>query len=106
MSKLTSPHADSTQNRNADKTLHTGLNDYMFNLTLFPFLDFFADAFVIFFGFPCYNLTQFGIYFSTVLYIQSLLNKLVDLFKTVKAKVHLKRTPTVCIASGHGVFNA
>ena len=50
----------------------------------------FSDAFIALFGYPCYILTQCGIYFSTFLFIQATLTLIVKLYKTISIKYNLK----------------
>ena len=58
---------------NPHRSLRIGLHDYMLNLTPFFSPDWFIDAFIKLFGYPCYILTQCGIYFSTAFFYNSLL---------------------------------
>ena len=54
--------ADSPQDSgNPYNTLRIGLHDKLLNLTLFFTPTWFSDAFIAFFGYPCYILTQCGI---------------------------------------------
>ena len=52
---------------NQCKHLRNGLHDYMLKLTPFFLPEWFTDAFIKLFRYPCYILTQCGIYFSTSL---------------------------------------
>ena len=56
--------------------LRIGLHDHL--LTLLPLLnpDWFSQAFIDYFGYPCYILKQCGIYFSTFLFIREVLTSL------------------------------
>ena len=53
---------------NPYKTLRIGLHDRLINLTPLFTPTWFSDAFIALFGYPCYILTQCGIYFSTYLF--------------------------------------
>ena len=50
----------------------------------------FTDAFIKLFGYPCYILTQCGIYFSTA-FLQSALNKLLSIYRSFTVKNLLKK---------------
>ena len=56
---------------NPYNTLCIGLHDRLLNLTPLFTPTWFADAFIALFGYPCYILTQCGIYFSTFLFVQA-----------------------------------
>ena len=57
------------------------------------------------FVYPCYILTQCGIYFSTFLFIQATLTLLVKLNKTISIKYNLKNNITLFSSIAHGFFN-
>ena len=65
----------------------------------------FSDAFIALFGYPCYILTQCGIYFSTFLFVQATLTLIVKLYKTISIKYHLKNNNTLFSSIAHGFFN-
>ena len=65
----------------------------------------FSDAFIAFFGYPCYILTQCGIYFSTFLFVQATLTLIVKLYKTISIKYNLKNYITLFSSIAHGFFN-
>ena len=67
---------------NPYRSLRIGLLDYMLNLTPFFSLDWFIDAFIKIFGYPCYILTQCGIYFSTALFLQFAFNTLFSIYRS------------------------
>ena len=58
---------------NPYKTLRIGLHDKLINLTPLFTPTWLFDAFIALFGYPCYILTQCGIYFSTFLFVQATL---------------------------------
>ena len=68
-----SPHG------NPYNTLRIGLHDRLINLTPLFTPTWFSDAFIALFGYPCYILTQCGIYFSTYLFLQTMLTLIVKL---------------------------
>ena len=68
---------------NPHRSLRIGLHDYMLNLTLFS-ADWFTDAFIKLFDYPCYILTQCEIYFSTALFLQ--FNMLLSIHRSFTVK--------------------
>ena len=50
---------------NSYNTLRIGLHDKLLNLTTLSTPSWFADSFITLFDYPCYILTQCGIYFSS-----------------------------------------
>ena len=71
---------------NPYNTLRYGLHDKLLNLTPLFTSSWFADAFITLFGYPCYILTQCGIYFSTFLFKQALITLLIKVYKTISIK--------------------
>ena len=65
---------------NTYNTLQTGLHDKFFNLTPFLTFTWFFDAFISLFGYPCYILTQCGIFVSTIFFIQTTIRLLIKLY--------------------------
>ena len=63
--------------------LRIGLHDHLLNLLPLFNPDWFSQAFIIYFGYPCYILTQFGIYFSTFLFIREVLTFLFKFYRTI-----------------------
>ena len=83
--------ADSPQDSgNPYNTLRKGLHDKLLNLTPLFTPTWFSDAFIALFGYPCYILTQCGIYFSTFLFVQATVTLIVKLYKTISIKYNLK----------------
>ena len=68
-----SPH------ENPYNTLRIGLHDKLINLTPLLTPTWFSDAFFALFGYPCYNLTHCGIYFSTFLFVQATIPRIIKL---------------------------
>ena len=54
------------------------------------------------FGYPCYILTQCGLYFSTFLFVQATLTLIVKLYKTISVKYNLKKNITIFSSIAHG----
>ena len=76
----------------------------MFNLTPFFSPDWFTDAFIKLFGYPCYILTQCGIYFSTALFLQFAFNTLFSIYRSFTVRNLLKKQISVITALGFGFF--
>ena len=96
-----SPHG----NRNPYNTLRIGLHDKLLNLTPLFTPTWFSDAFIALFGYPCYIVTQCGIYFSTILFVKATLTLIVKLYKTISIKYNLKDNITLFSPIAHGFFN-
>ena len=97
--------ADSPQDSgNPYNTLRIRLHDKLLNLTQFT-NTWFSDAFIALFGYPCYILTQCGIYFSTFLFVQATLTLIVKLCETISIKYNLKKNITIFSSIAHGFFN-
>ena len=76
-----SPH------ENPYNTLRIGLHDCkLVYLTPLFTPTWFSDAFTALFGYPCYLLTQCGIYFPTFLFEQATLTLIEQLYKTISIK--------------------
>ena len=90
---------------NPYNTLRIGLHDKLINLTPLFTPTWFFDAFFAFFGYPCYILTQCGMYFSTFLFVQATLTLIVKLYKTISIKYNLKDNITLFSSIAHGFFN-
>ena len=90
---------------NPYNTLRIGHHDRLVNLTPRFTPTWFSDAFIALFGYPCYILTQCGIYFSTNLFLQTMLALIVKLYKTISIKYNLKQNITVLNSIAHGFLN-
>ena len=90
---------------NPYNTLRIGLHDKLLNLTPLFTPTWFSDAFIALFGYPCYILTQCGIYFSTFLFVQAVLTLIIKLYKTISIKYNLKNNITLLRSIAHGFFN-
>ena len=94
-----SPH-DNPYNK-----LRIGLHDRLINLTPLFTPTWFSDAFIALFGYPCYILTQYRIYFSTYLFLQTMLTLIVKLYKTISIKYNPKQNFTILSSFAHGFLN-
>ena len=81
-----------------------GLHDKLLNLTPLFTPSWFNDAFITLFGYPCYILTQSGIYLSIFLFIQALLPLLIKVYKTISIKYNLEQNITIFSSIAHGFF--
>ena len=95
---------DSSFPNNPYRSLRIGLHDYMLNLTPFFFPDWFIDSFIKLFGYPCYILTQGGIYFSTALFLQFAFNTLFSIYRSFTVRNLLKKQISVKTALRFGFF--
>ena len=96
-----SPH----DSGNPYNTLRIGLHDKLLNLTPLFTPTWFSVAFIALFGYPCYILTQCGIYFSTFLFVQATLTLIIKLYKTISIKYNLKSNITNFSSIAHGFLN-
>ena len=87
---------------NPYSTLRIGLSDYMLNIA--PFLDaeWFKTTFLELFGYPTYIITQCGIYFSTILFLQFVFKTITSIYKTFNAKKLLNGQISLLAALSHG----
>ena len=76
----------------------------MLNLTSFFSLDWFTDAFIKLFGYPCYILTRCGIYLSTALFLQFAFNTLISFYRSFTVRNLLKKRISLISALGFGFF--
>ena len=90
---------------NPYNTLRIGHDDKLLNLTPLFTPTWFSDAFIALFGYPCYILTQCGIYFSTFLFVKATLTLIVKLYKTLSIKYNLKNNITLFSSIANGFFN-
>ena len=96
--------SDNSSPSNPYRSLRIGLHDYMLNLTPFFSPDWFTNAFIKLFGYPCYILTQCGIYFSTALFLQFAFNALFSIYRSFTVRNLLKKQISVITALGFGFF--
>ena len=85
-------------------TLRIGLHDKLIILTPLFTPTWFSDAFIAFFGYPCYISTQCGIYFSTFLFVQAHITLIIKLYRTISIKHNLKNNITLLSFIAHGFF--
>ena len=105
LSSNTSDYDANSPHDNPYKTLRIGLHDKLINLTPLFTPTWFSDAFTALFGYPCYILTQCGIYFSTFLFVKATITLIVKLYKTISTKYNLKNNITLFSSIAHGFLN-
>ena len=84
--------------------LRIGLHDHLLNLLPLFNPDWFSQSFINYFGYPCYILTQCGIYFSTVLFIRVVLSFLLNFYRTISIKYNLQSNISVLSSIAHRFF--
>ena len=90
-----SPH------KNPYNILRIGLHDRLINLAPLFTPTRFSDASIALFGYPCYILTQCGLYFSTFRFIQATITSIIKMYKTVSNKYNIKQNITVFSSIAH-----
>ena len=85
--------------------LRIGLHDQRLNLLPLFNPDWFSQAFINFFGCPCYVLTQCGLYFSTFLFVREVLTFLLKFHRTFCIKYILQSNISILSSIAHGFFN-
>ena len=90
---------------NPYNTLRIGLHDKLINLTSLFTATWFSNAFIALFGYPCYILTQWAMYFSTFLFVQATLTLIVKLYNTISIKYNLINNIPLFSSIAHGFFN-
>ena len=85
--------------------LRIGLHDHLLNLLPLFKPDWFSQAFNNYFGYPCYILTQCGIYFSTFLFIREVLTFLLKFNRTISIKYNLQSNIYILSPIAHGFLN-
>ena len=105
ISSNTPDYDANSPNENPYNTLRIGLHDKFLNLTPLFTPTWFSDAFIAFFGYPCYILTQCGKYLFTFFFVQATLTLIVKLYETVSIKDNLKQNITIFRSIAHGFFN-
>ena len=85
--------------------LRIGLHDHLLNLLPLFNPDWFSQAFINFFGYPCYVLTQCGIYYSTFLFIKEVLTFLFKFYRTISIQYILQNNISILSSIAHGCFN-
>ena len=84
--------------------LRIGLHDHLLNLLPLFNPNWFSQAFVNLFGYPCYILTQCGIYFSTFLLIREVLTFLLRFYRTISIKYNIQSSISILSSQAHGFF--
>ena len=90
---------------NPYNTIRIGLHDKLLKLTPLFTPTWFAGAFIALFGYPCYILTQCGIYFSTILFVHATITLIIKLYKIISIKNNLKNNITSFSSIAHSFFN-
>ena len=85
--------------------LRIGLHDHLLNLLPLFNPNWCSQAFINLFGYPCYNLTQCGIYFSTFLFIREDLTFLLRFYRTIRIQYNLQSNTTILSSIAHGYLN-
>ena len=85
--------------------LRIGVHDHLLNLLPLFNPDWFSQAFIYFFGYPCFVLRHYGIYFSTILFIREVLTFLLKFYRTISIKYNLQSNFSILSSIAHGFFN-
>ena len=85
--------------------LGIGLHDHLLNLLPLFNPDWFSQAFINYFRYPCYILTHCGIYFSTFLFIREVLTFLLHFYRTISKKFNLQSSISILSSIAHGSSN-
>ena len=104
ISSKTPNYDTNAPHENPYKTLRIGLHDKLTKLTPIFTPTWFSDAFIALFGYPCYILTQCGIYFSSFLIVQATLTLIRKLYKTISIHYYLQQNFTIFTSLAHGFF--
>ena len=90
---------------NPNNHLRIGLHDHL--LILLPLFNpnWFSQAFINLFGYPCYLSTQCGIYFSTFLFKREVLTFLLRFYRTISIEYNLQSNIFILSSIAHGFFN-
>ena len=84
--------------------LRIGLHDRLLNLLPLFNPKWFSQAFINQFGYPCYILTQGGIYFSTFLFIREVLTFLLRFYSTISIKYNRLSNFSILSSIAQGFF--
>ena len=85
--------------------LRIGLHDHLLNLLPLFNPNWFSQGFITLFGYPCYILTQCGIYFSTFLFIREVLTFLLRFYRTISINYNLQSNISILSSIAYGFFN-
>ena len=102
ISSNTPEYDANSPNDNPYNTLRIRLHNKLINMTPLSTSTWFSDAFIALFGYPCYILTQCGIYFSTFLFVHATITLIIKLYKTLSIKYNLKNNITLFSSIAHG----
>ena len=84
--------------------LRIGLHDHLLNLLPLFNPNWFSQAFINLFGYPCYILTQCGIYFSTFHFIREVLTFLLRFYRTISIKYNPRSNISILSSLAHRFF--
>ena len=85
--------------------LRIGLHDHLLNLLPLFNPNWFSQAFIDLFGYPCYILTQCGIYFSSFLFIREVSTFPLRFYRTISMKYNLQSNICILSSIANGFFN-
>ena len=85
--------------------LTIGLHDHLLNILPLFNPNWFSQAFINLFEYPCYILTQCGILFSTFLFIGEVLTFLLSFYRTISIKYNRQSNISILSSIAHGFFN-
>ena len=103
---INTPNYDANSaHENPYNTLRIGLHDKVIYPNPLFTPTWFSDAFIALFGYPCYILTQCGIYFSTYRFVQATLTLIIKLYKRISIKYNHNQNITLFSSIAHGFFN-
>ena len=85
--------------------LRIGLHDHLLNVLPLFNPDWFSQAFIKYFGYPCFILRHRGFYFSTFLFIREVLTFLLKFYGTISTKYNLQSNISILSSIAHGCFH-
>ena len=81
--------------------LSIGLHDHLLNILPLFNSNWFSQAFINLFGYPCYILTQCGIYFFTFRFIREVLTFLLRFYRTISIKYNVQSNISILSSIAH-----
>ena len=89
---------------NPNNHLRIGLHDHLLNFLPLFNSDWFSQAFINYFEYPCCILTQCGFYFSTFSFIREFLIFILEFYRTNSIKYNLQSNISILSSVAHGFF--